>query len=248
MTAVWVVTAALVAGFVVQVGWPSESLRRLASPPVVSWPGWLKPKAEALPVRVRGIVSAGVMVAVILLLSGPLPVSLAVGCVLGAVVFWTLGRLESGGVAAARAELVAELPSALDVLAACVAAGMPLRRATQAVAAAVGGALGERLASVGSRTAAGFSDGDAWAALRDDEVLGSLARDLARAADAGTAIGALVARHAGVARAAAHAAALARARAVGVRTVIPVSVCYLPAFFLLGVVPVIAGVVASLLG
>ena len=248
MTAVWVVTAALVAGVVVPFGWPRAPLRRLMSAPRVSCPGWLLPKADALPVRVRGMASAGAMVAVILLLSGPLPVSLAVGCALGTVVFWGLGRLESGGAAAARAELVAELPSALDVLAACVAAGMPLRRATQAVAAAVGGELGERLASVGARTAAGFSDGDAWAAVRDDEVLGSLARDLARAADAGTAIGALVARHADAARAAAHAAALARARAVGVRTVIPVSVCYLPAFFLLGVVPVIAGVVASLLG
>jgi pilus assembly protein TadC len=40
---------------------------------------------------------------------------------------------------------------------------------------------------------------------------------------------------------------LARAKAVGVQTIIPVSICYLPAFFLLGVVPVIAGVMASLL-
>jgi len=82
---------------------------------------------------------------------------------------------------------------------------------------------------------------------RGDEVLGSVARDLARAADAGTATGALLARHAEAARSAAHAAALARAKAVGVQTIIPVSVCYLPAFFLLGVVPVIAGVLASLL-
>ncbi len=124
---------------------------------------------------------------------------------------------------------------------------MPLRSATSAVASAVGGRLGERLASVVARTAAGFGDGDAWGSLRGDEVLGPVARDLARAADAGTATGALLARHAEAARSAAHAAALARAKAVGVQTIIPVSVCYLPAFFLLGVVPVIAGVLASLL-
>jgi pilus assembly protein TadC len=182
-----------------------------------------------------------------LAVGGPLPVTLALGVVFGAVVFWGLGRMETGGAAATRAELVADLPAALDVLAACVASGMPLRSATDAVASAVGGPLGERLASIVARTSAGFGDGDAWTALRDDEVLGPVARDLARAADAGTAIGALLGRHAEAARSAAHAAALARAKAVGVRTIIPVSVCYLPAFFLLGVVPVIAGVLESLL-
>ena len=247
MTAVWVLASALCAALFVQLGWPRAPLRRLETPPSVSWPRWLRPKAAALPVRTRGFASAGATVTVMLLVSGPLPVWLGLGCAVGMVMFWFLGRLETGGASAARAELVAELPGALDVLAACVTAGMPLRRATDAVATAAGGRLGDRLASVVARTAAGFGDGDAWAALRDDEVLGPLARDLARAADAGTAIGALLARHAEAARSAAHAAALARAKAVGVLTIIPVSACYLPAFFLLGVVPVIAGVLASLL-
>ena len=247
MTAVLVLAAALGAVFVVLLGWPPVALRRLACPPVVTWPAWLTAKASALPVRTRGIASAGAALTVLLVLSEPPPVALGLGLVLGAVVFWALGRVETVGAAATRAELVSELPTALDVLAACVASGMPLRSATSAVASAVGGPLGSRLASVGSRTAAGFGDGEAWAALRDDDVLGSVARDLARAADAGTATGALLARHAEAARSAAQAAALARAKAVGVRTIIPVSVCYLPAFFLLGVVPVIAGVLASLL-
>ncbi len=162
-------------------------------------------------------------------------------------VFWLLGRLETNGAVAQRAELVAELPAALDLLAACVMAGMPLRTATAAVAGAVGGALGDRLGVVVSYTAAGFSDSDAWASLAPDEVLGSVARDLARAADAGTSVGGMLARHAESARAAAQAAAIARAKAVGVRTIVPVSVCYLPAFFLVGVVPVIAGVLTTLL-
>jgi pilus assembly protein TadC len=98
-----------------------------------------------------------------------------------------------------------------------------------------------------SHAAAGFGDSDAWASLRSDEVLGPVARDLARAADAGTSVGGMLARHAESARAAAQAAAIARAKAVGVRTIVPVSVCYLPAFFLVGVVPVIAGVLTTLL-
>ena len=247
MTAVLVLAAALGAAFVVQLGWPPDTLRRLERAPIVAWPGWLKAKASALPVRTRGIASVGAAVTPLLVLAGPPSVMLGLGVALGAAVFWVLGRVETGASVATRAEMVAELPTALDVLAACVASGMPLRSATSAVAVAVGGPLGARLSAVVSRTTAGFGDGDAWAALRGDEVLGSLARDLARAADAGTAMGALLVRHADAARSAAHAAALARAKAVGVRTIIPVSVCYLPAFFLLGVVPVIAGVLASLL-
>ena len=246
MTVVLVLTAAVAAALVVHLAWPPEPLRRLAAEPVVTWPGWLRAKESAMTVRTRGIGSAGAAVFVLLILNGPLLVSVALGLLTGAVVFWVLGRMETGGAAATKAELVAELPAALDVLAACVASGMPLRSATSAVAAAVGGPLGDRLGAVVARTSAGFGDGDAWASLRGDEVLGVVARDLARASDAGTATGALLARHAEAARTAAQAAALARAKAVGVRTIIPVSVCYLPAFFLLGVVPVIAGVLGSL--
>jgi pilus assembly protein TadC len=247
MTTVLALAAAVGAALVVHLWWPRDPLRRLAMVPTMEWPAWLRPKASALPARTRGIAAAGAALTATLVLDVPLPASLALGIALCGVVFWVLGRLETGGAAARRAELVSELPTGLDLLAACVASGMPLRSATSAVASAVGGRLGERLASVVSRTAAGFGDGDAWGSLRGDEVLGSVARDLARAADAGTATGALLARHAEAARSAAHAAALARAKAVGVQTIIPVSVCYLPAFFLLGVVPVIAGVLASLL-
>lgn len=247
MIVVLVLASALGAALVVQFGWPREPLRRLVAEPVVRWPRWLLAKESAMPVRTRGIGSACTSVAVVLVVSGPPPVNLAFGLLAGAAVFWVLGRLESGGATAARADLVSDLPAALDVLAACVASGMPLRSATSAVAAAVGGPLGGRLAAVVSRTSAGFGDGEAWAALGGDAVLGRVARDLARASEAGTATGVLLARHAEAARSAAHAAALARAKAVGVRTIIPVSVCYLPAFFLLGVVPVIAGVLGSLL-
>lgn len=245
MTGLMVLAAALGAGLAVHLGWPRDPLQRLRDEPRVAWPRWLSARESAMPVRMRG--AAGAAVAMLgVVLGGPLPVSLGLGAVAGAVVFWALGKVETGGAAAARAELVAELPTALDVLAACVASGMPLRGATSAVARAVGGALGDLLATVVARTSAGFSDGAAWASLRDHEVLGAVARDLARAADAGTATGPLLARHAEAARSAAHADALVRARAVGVRTIIPVACCYLPAFFLLGVVPVIAGVLASL--
>ncbi len=236
---------ALGAGLVVQLGWPPDPLSRLTSPPSVALPAWLRARPAALQARARAIAASGVALVVSILVgtSAALVMSLPVWL----FVFWGLGRLETNGAAARRAHLVAELPAALDLLSACVVAGMPLRTATAAVAGAVGGLLGDRLGTVVSHAAAGFGDGDAWGSLRSDEVLGPVARDLARAADAGTSVGGMLARHAESARAAAQAAAIARAKAVGVRTIVPVSVCYLPAFFLVGVVPVIAGVLTTLL-
>lgn len=245
MSVVLELATALGAGLVVQLGWPPDPLSRLAQPTVVRLPAWLRGRSAALPARTRAIAASGV--AVVLLVVTGTAVATALALPVWLAVFWGLGRLETNGAAAGRAQLVAELPAALDLLSACVVAGMPLRTATAAVSAAVGGVLGERLGAVVSYGAAGFGDADAWASLRSDEVLGPVARDLARAADAGTSVGVMLARHAESARAAAQAAAIARAKAVGVRTIVPVSVCYLPAFFLVGVVPVIAGVLTTLL-
>ena len=236
---------ALGAGLVVQLGWPPDPLSRLTTPLSVPLPVWLRARPAALPARARAIGATGVALVVLVLMGSVGALMWAVPA--GLLVFWGLGRLETNGAARRRAQLVAELPAALDLLSACVMAGMPLRTATAAVGAAVGGVLADRFGTVVSHTAAGFGDSDAWASLGSDDVLGTVARDLARAADAGTSVGGMLARHAESARAAAQASAVARARAVGVRTIVPVSVCYLPAFFLIGVVPVIAGVLSTLL-
>lgn len=242
MTQVLVLCAAIATVPVVWLSWPGDRLRRLADAPRLAWPAWLRPKPSSPPPRLRVIAGAGAGLAVALFAGGPLLVQLAALGIVAPVAYWALGRLEGSRAAAERADLVAELPGALDLLSACVAAGMPLRGAAAAVAAVVGGGVGDRLGQVVTRTGAGFGDADAWAVLRDDPVLGAVARDLARASDAGTAMGPLLTRHAEAARATAQAEAVARARTVGVRTIIPVSLCYLPAFFLLGIVPVIAGV------
>lgn len=247
MTSPVVIASAVAAGMAVHLAWRPPPLGRLVDVRKVRLPRWLQPRAGALAARTRASAAAAIGLVPLVLLSGPLWAALAASAGTALVVFVGLGRIEPAAMGASRAELVAELPGALDLLSACVAGGMPLRGATSAVAAAVGGSLGERLAGVVARANAGFGDADAWSSLREDEVLGAVARDLARAADAGTAVGPLLARHAESARAAAQAAAVSRAKAVGVRTIVPVSVCYLPAFFLIGVVPVIAGVLAALL-
>jgi pilus assembly protein TadC len=103
---------------------------------------------------------------------------------------------------------------------------------------------------VAAALAVGSPPGEAWAALAGaggDDVLGPAARALARAADGGAPVAAAVSRLAAEARADARARGEQAARRVGVLAVAPLGLCFLPAFVLLGVVPVIVGLAGPLL-
>jgi hypothetical protein len=69
---------------------------------------------------------------------------------------------------------------------------------------------------------------------------------LSRAAEGGAPVAAAVSRLAADARADARARGEQAARRVGVLAVAPLGLCFLPAFVLLGVVPVIAGLAGPL--
>ncbi|MCA1721019.1 MAG: type II secretion system F family protein, partial [Actinobacteria bacterium] len=88
-----------------------------------------------------------------------------------------------------------------------------------------------------------------WAQLagdRSDDPLAPAARLLARAAEGGAPVADTVARLAQDARAVARAAGEQAARRVGVLVVAPLGLCFLPAFVLLGVVPVVLGLAGPL--
>jgi hypothetical protein len=72
-------------------------------------------------------------------------------------------------------------------------------------------------------------------------------RALVRASDGGAPVAAAVARLAADARAAARERDRRAARQAGVRAVLPLGLCFLPAFVLLGVVPVVVGLAGPLL-
>jgi pilus assembly protein TadC len=161
-----------------------------------------------------------------------------------------LARLEPAALRREREQLVAELPLVLDLLAACLAGGASLPTAAAAVAAAVPGPYRPRLQAVVDALAVGTAPGEAWLALggttSDDPVL-PVARLLSRGVDGGTPLAAALARMAAEARAAARAAGATAARRVGVLIVAPLGLCFLPAFVLIGIVPVVAGLAAPLL-
>lgn len=154
--------------------------------------------------------------------------------------------------AADRAAQARALPRAADLLAACLDAGSPPSAALRVVADAVGGPLGVRLRRVAAALRSGV---DATAALPapvgtapDGDPVARLVGALARAATSGAPLAVIVQDLAADERERARWDALERARGAGVRVVGPLAACFLPAFVLVGVVPVVAGVARMLLG
>ncbi len=151
---------------------------------------------------------------------------------------------------APRADLraVRDTPLMLDLLAACLAAGLPSRAACRTVAAAFDSPLSADLNRVVALTELGASDADAWRSLMDHPQLAPAAADLARCLESGTRLAETLRSHAAGARDRQREAAMVRARAVGVRSVLPMMTCFIPAFILLGVLPTVASALAQAFG
>lgn len=147
-----------------------------------------------------------------------------------------------------RRELEGSVADVCELLAVCLEAGAPPRIALAEVAGVLDGPVAAELRRVGDRIELGVPEPEAWATLAGVPGYGALARDLARSVAHGTRLGDLVRRHAHDARREAAARALSRARSAGVRSVLPLMLCFLPAFLLVGVVPVLASVLAGLVG
>lgn len=142
----------------------------------------------------------------------------------------------------------AQLPGTLDLLAACLAAGAPMRAAVETVLAVSEEETREVLSGVAGQLRLGISESDAWRTLAEDHWWGQVGLDVARSARSGTSLVGVLRAHAEDMRRQAAADRTKQARAVGVRSVLPLMVCFLPAFVLVGVVPIIAGLIGSFLG
>ncbi|MFC5749170.1 type II secretion system F family protein [Actinomadura rugatobispora] len=170
-----------------------------------------------------------------------------VGLAAMATVYRAFNRAERMEHRKRHARLVADLPIAVDLLAACLRGGTPWSEAVEAVAGAVGGPLGHELNRVAVQIRLGADPADAWLALTQDPALAPLARTAVRAVQSGAAPATALARLARDQRRNARTAAATRARAAGIKALAPMGACFLPAFVLLGVVPAIAGVASTIL-
>lgn len=194
--------------------------------------------------RVRGLVCGGSGAVVGWALGDS--VLAVVGLLLGVAASRWVGRLESAGITREREALTRDLPLAVDLLAACAAAGQPVDRALGVVAQAIGGPLAQRLQAPLARLRLGADPVTEWGALTGDDQLGALARTMTRSLQSGAPLANGLSRLAEDSRRESRTLSQARARSVGVKAAGPLAVCFLPAFMLIGVVPTIAGAFSSL--
>ena len=193
--------------------------------------------------RLLAAVAAGAAVA---LVAGG-PAGAALGVLAAVVVHRWLATLSPAGLLREQQRCRAELPLMLDLLGACLQAGLPVASAVAAVRGAVDEVLADRLAPVATALELGAGNDDAWLALVDDEVLGPVARTMRRAGRTGAPPADVVLGLAARQRELLRADYERAAQAVGVSSVAPLTVCFLPAFVLVGVVPVIWGLLGPLL-
>ena len=246
-SASWAVVTAALAALALALAWPAADVR-MVGPAARRLPTWLRGRADAAPVGSRLLWGTvlGLAVGAVLLGAGPL-VALPAGAGVAVAGAAALGWLEPSATRVARRRRIADTPEALNLLASCLAAGLPVRSALRAVVEAIDGPLAGDLGQVLRLTELGHDDVSAWRTLARHEQLGPAALDLARSVDTGALLVESLVVHAVVAREDRHGEVEAAARRVGVRSVLPLMICFIPAFLLLGIVPTVASAVTNAL-
>ncbi|MFE7117439.1 type II secretion system F family protein [Streptomyces sp. NPDC057654] len=200
---------------------------------------------SVLKARISGhlpVVGAGL--AAFILLGG------VVGCAAGLAAAYGARRWQrrprDGEEVPCAAEVERQLPLAADLLAACLAAGAGPGTAAEAVGSSLGGPVGDRLVQAAAEVRLGGEPSVAWGRVGALPGAYGMARALERAQATGVPGVRPMARLAGELRAAHGRAAGIRARRAGVLATAPLGLCFLPAFLMVGVVPVVIGLAAGL--
>lgn len=169
-----------------------------------------------------------------------------VGVVAGVAAWVLIGRTEQPEARRAREDVRRELPHLVDLFAATLRAGAAPGDGLAVVCAALPGAAADRLGSISARLALGIDPVQVWESLGGDPDLAPLGRTLGRAQATGASVVLSVERLADELSGRARADVEERAKAVGVKAALPLGLCLLPAFILIGIVPVVAGLLGTL--
>lgn len=195
----------------------------------------------------RAVVSVGAGLAPLLVVSGavgPLLVPVA-----AAASWHLLSAAETPNARRQREAMARELPHAVDLLSSVLRSGGAPVAAVDIVARACVGPLSGRLAQLHRQLLLSDEPVRVWQALGRDETdapLAPLGEAMARAETGGASVADSVERLASELEHAALAEVEDRARTVGVRAAVPLGVCLLPSFVLLGIVPTVAGLLRSI--
>jgi Flp pilus assembly protein TadB len=142
--------------------------------------------------------------------------------------------------------LVRDAPVVIDLLCAALVSGATIHDSLVAVRDAV---TDSPIHSIVERVVAmmdlGASPAEAWAQWVTHPVLGRLAQSIVHSHDSGAALVDVMDSAARELRREHQRRVERAARSSGVKAVIPLAVCFLPAFFALGVVPIVASLASS---
>jgi pilus assembly protein TadC len=196
-------------------------------------------------VRVRRAFAAVAGLLAFLILGGWLGLGIGMATAVGCDRL--LARHAARGEVAVERQVAAELPFAVDLLAAALRAGASPDVAARCVGQALGGPLGDRLRRVDRALRMGASADEAWSYLGSGVQPAAVSRAAARSQHSGAAFAGSLYRLADDLRADRLIAADAAARRAGVLIVLPLGLCFLPAFVLTGLVPVIVAVLGDVL-
>lgn len=188
--------------------------------------------------RVARSVSIAVGLVVVITWGGV--VGIVAGVLLAVLLPRALGRLESRAMRDRREALARQAAPTADLLSACLASGAPVTSSLRAVAEAMGNPVAQPLRALVDALALGADPAIAWRALATESSLAPLARAALRSSETGAPLSHVLRGTAVDLRRDQRARADAAARASGVKAVGPLAACFLPAFLLLGVVPVVA--------
>jgi Type II secretion system (T2SS), protein F len=146
-----------------------------------------------------------------------------------------------------RMEDGAELAGCWELLAACLEAGMPVAGAVLATATPLMGAAGHGMRRVAGLLELGADPIDAWRTVEHRQALAAFARAAARSAGTGAALARVARTECTRLRAELSDAAQARAQRAAVLITGPLGLCFLPAFLVLGIAPVVIGLAGEAL-
>lgn len=236
----WVVVAALAAGLAVGLGGRSAAAPRCG----VAAPGAAAVHDVGLLRRFRLLLAVLAGAVGLVFVGGVVG---AVVALLGAGLTWAVcTRAEPPGVRREREALRRGLPHVTRLLALVLGSGQSVSTALGVVAEALPGPASAPLARARSSLAVGVAPERVFAEIQATPGLEPLGRALARSAESGARVADVVARLAGQLADEERAAVEDRARTVGIRAAVPLGLCLLPAFLVLGIVPVVAAAVGSL--
>lgn len=138
------------------------------------------------------------------------------------------------------------VPVVVELVAGCLAAGLPMPAALEAASVAGDEVTREACLAAAAALRRGAPAAEAWQSWRSDPTLEPVARTTTRTTQSGASVAEDLRRVAARLRDARHSQIQRQVQQSSIWIVIPLGLCFMPAFVLIAVVPVVAGLIANL--